>query len=211
MEKKNTILLTVIAIATLLVAVVGATFAYFTATVTTDKDEAGNNTATVTTQALASAVMEMGSKVEATGVYPGFKAVKSVTVTGSCPNSEKSCKAVDATIKVTPTIDPAFGSDVTWTLYKSTTPIKCTGNNSIVNGENGEVQHSANYDCPIPEGAEEVIAKTNAAGSKDVSVDNNTNDTYYLVVEYANNAEAAQNAAQGKSFSVALDFVPTTK
>ena len=31
MEKKNTILLTVIAIATLLVAMVGATFAYFTA------------------------------------------------------------------------------------------------------------------------------------------------------------------------------------
>ena len=35
MEKKNTILLTVIAVATLLVAVVGATFAYFTATATT--------------------------------------------------------------------------------------------------------------------------------------------------------------------------------
>lgn len=34
MEKKNTILLTVIAIATLLVAVVGATFAYFSVTVT---------------------------------------------------------------------------------------------------------------------------------------------------------------------------------
>ncbi|MBQ6817029.1 MAG: hypothetical protein IJO27_01200 [Bacilli bacterium] len=34
MEKKNTVLLTVIAIATLLVAVVGATFAYFSASVT---------------------------------------------------------------------------------------------------------------------------------------------------------------------------------
>jgi len=32
MDKKNTMLLTVIAVATLLVAVVGATFAYFTAT-----------------------------------------------------------------------------------------------------------------------------------------------------------------------------------
>lgn len=43
MEKKNTVLLTVIAIATLLVAVVGATFAYFSASVTQD--------ATVTVQA----------------------------------------------------------------------------------------------------------------------------------------------------------------
>ena len=32
MERKNTVLLTVIAVATLLVAVIGATFAYFTAT-----------------------------------------------------------------------------------------------------------------------------------------------------------------------------------
>ena len=38
MEKKNMVLLTVIAVATLLVAVVGATFAYFTATVTDSRD-----------------------------------------------------------------------------------------------------------------------------------------------------------------------------
>lgn len=46
MEKKNTVLLTVIAIATLLVAVVGATFAYFSANQT--------NTANVTVQAQTS-------------------------------------------------------------------------------------------------------------------------------------------------------------
>ena len=38
MDKKNTMLLTVIAVATLLVAVVGATFAYFTATVTQNEE-----------------------------------------------------------------------------------------------------------------------------------------------------------------------------
>lgn len=45
MEKKNTMLLTVIAVATLLVAVVGATFAYFSLTVSGST----NTTATVTT------------------------------------------------------------------------------------------------------------------------------------------------------------------
>lgn len=46
MEKKNTVLLTVIAIATLLVAVVGATFAYFSASVTsTDKTTVTTTTA----------------------------------------------------------------------------------------------------------------------------------------------------------------------
>lgn len=37
MEKKNTLLLTVIAIATLLVAVVGATFAYFATTIRSEE------------------------------------------------------------------------------------------------------------------------------------------------------------------------------
>ena len=46
MEKKNTMLLTVIAVATLLVAVVGATFAYFSLTV-----EGGTSTTVVNTQA----------------------------------------------------------------------------------------------------------------------------------------------------------------
>ena len=51
MEKKNMILLTVIAVSTLLVAVVGATFAYFTATSTST----GNtNKTTVTTAEIAS-------------------------------------------------------------------------------------------------------------------------------------------------------------
>ena len=49
MEKKNTILLTVIAVATLLVAVVGATFAYFTATTQTGTGAGTTATDTATT------------------------------------------------------------------------------------------------------------------------------------------------------------------
>jgi len=210
MEKKNTILLTVIAIATLLVAVVGATFAYFSATGTTDNTE--NNTTTVTTNALASAVMNMGDEVKGENVYPGFKAVKSVTVTGACPVGNDTCKNVDATIKVTENIPEVFGDDVTWTLYKSATPITCTGSDSITNGENGEVQHSASYTCTDTTGAEEVISSDDVTGTTakaNISVANGTNDNYYLVVNYANDGE--QNAQQGKAFSVALDFVPTAK
>ena len=46
MERKNMVLLTVIAVATLLVAVVGATFAYFTATATTNNSTEANVTTT---------------------------------------------------------------------------------------------------------------------------------------------------------------------
>ncbi len=57
MEKKNTMLLTVIAVATLLVAVVGATFAYFSLTV-----EGGTSTtaATAQTQQLPTITMKTG-------------------------------------------------------------------------------------------------------------------------------------------------------
>jgi predicted ribosomally synthesized peptide with SipW-like signal peptide len=48
MERKNTVLLTVIAVATLLVAVIGATFAYFTATVS----GTAQNTVQVTTSSI---------------------------------------------------------------------------------------------------------------------------------------------------------------
>ncbi len=48
MERKNTLLLTVIAVATLLVAVVGATFAYFTAT----SNEGGRSRLTVNTNSV---------------------------------------------------------------------------------------------------------------------------------------------------------------
>ena len=53
MEKKNTMLLTVIAVATLLVAVVGATFAYFSITATSN----GKTAATITAQNVGSVVL----------------------------------------------------------------------------------------------------------------------------------------------------------
>lgn len=60
MDKKNTILLTVIAVATLLVAVVGATFAYFTA-------QAG---------AGASAKVDVQTNTTDTAMFQGFKELK---------------------------------------------------------------------------------------------------------------------------------------
>ena len=60
MEKKNTMLLTVIAVATLLVAVVGATFAYFSLTVGGSYEK---TTATVTTEKVALISLTNPSKV----------------------------------------------------------------------------------------------------------------------------------------------------
>ena len=70
MEKKNTLLLTVIAVATLLVAVVGATFAYFGSFNTTVTDKAGVNVTTgaakssaFTTSAASLSLSVLGSEM----------------------------------------------------------------------------------------------------------------------------------------------------
>ena len=197
MEKKNVIFLSVIAVATLLTAVIGTTFAYFTANITTSN--AANSNTTVKTKVIAGAVMDMGSKIEATGVYPGYKTVKPITVTGS---GVADSQPANATITVTPSLG-AFASDVTWKLYKSSTAITCTSS-PVTTG----TQYYDNATCTIPEGAEVVIDKGAAtAKSYNVSVAYNTKDSYYLVVEYANNGD--QTATQsGQSFSIDMSFAP---
>lgn len=64
--KNNTVMLTIIGIATLLIAVVGATFAYFSATLTGTKNEKEYTvrSATVGTE------FNGGADITATGIYP---------------------------------------------------------------------------------------------------------------------------------------------
>ena len=197
MEKKNVIFLSVIAVATLLTAVIGTTFAYFTANITTSN--AANSNTTVKTKVIAGAVMDMGSKIEAPGVYPGYKTVKPITVTGS---GVADSQPANATITVTPSLG-AFASDVTWKLYKSSTAITCTSS-PVTTG----TQYYDNATCKNLEGAEVVIDNGAAAAkSLNVVVSYNTKDSYYLVVEYANNGD--QTATQsGQSFSIDMSFAP---
>jgi len=78
-NRGQSIFLSVVGIATLLVAIVGATFAYFSITVT------GNDTASsirVTTAKLGGVTYSGNSdKIEATNVYPGWSAQKTFTIT----------------------------------------------------------------------------------------------------------------------------------
>jgi len=68
-RKGSTILLTVIGIATLLVTLVGATFAYFTANVNDLNKDKTN--VTVTAAKLGKITYTQGSKIELDNVYPG--------------------------------------------------------------------------------------------------------------------------------------------
>lgn len=158
MEKKNTILLTVIAIATLLVAVVGATFAYFTAQVTTNNDD--QNNVDVTTAALATATMDLGPQVTANDIYPGAKVVKPIHVTGGCREGATTCTPINTDITVTPNIDSdVFKTDITWKLYKSDQPITCRNvivpvaqapdNTTTPNSTTTEIRYTQNSTCKL--------------------------------------------------------------
>ena len=195
MEKKNVIFLSVIAVATLLTAVIGTTFAYFTASITTSN--ADNSNTTVKTKVIAGAVMDMGSKVAVTDALPGYKTVKPITVTGS---GHAGDEPANATITVTPSLG-AFATDVTWKLYKSSSAITCASS-PVTTG----TQYYDNATCTIPEGAEVVIDNGAAAAkSLNVVVSYDTRDSYYLVVEYANKND--QTATQsGQSFSIDMSF-----
>jgi hypothetical protein len=76
MDKKTTILLTILGIATFLMAMVGTTFAYFTATVK------GNDTATVTTISAATigATFSDSADISISNIVPGWNASKTITI-----------------------------------------------------------------------------------------------------------------------------------
>lgn len=93
MEKKNTVLLTVIAVATLLVAVVGATFAYFTAT--SSVDGAGNTTDVKTRAEVGGVELKLASNTATTDGdinYPGGYVVNGATVTAKSTNATDNYK-----------------------------------------------------------------------------------------------------------------------
>lgn len=200
MEKKNVIFLSVIAVATLLTAVIGTTFAYFTATVNTN----GTGTVNVKTQTIAKAVMDFGDAISVTEGLPGYDAIKPMSI--SADNGDTK---VTGTITVTPKIPEAFGSDVTWALYESPTNLdaKCTNtlHDSTTDGKYYYSGDCANLPAKAVIGSNETIA-TSATTTYDVTLNPNETKYYYLVVRYENKENATQNTQQGETYSVSMSF-----
>ena len=81
MEKKNVVFLTVLAVATLLTAVVGTTFAYFSTTVSYVNNVAPQQT-NVTSATLDVSYSD-GAAVAVTDILPGWSATKTISVTNN--------------------------------------------------------------------------------------------------------------------------------
>ena len=124
MERKNMVLLGVIAVATLLVAVVGATFAYFTATVEdkrTDGDSNGKTTITagsVASKTVIGNVSNGAGKFEATGVYPNHKEVAGLSVTVTNGEKEENTNT-NVSIVYNVTQNDFANEEIEVSVYKS--------------------------------------------------------------------------------------------
>ena len=80
MEKKNVVFLTVLAVATLLTAVVGTTFAYFTATVTNTNTPTASS---ITTADKLGITYDDGTTINGALIKPGWAKSKTITVTNT--------------------------------------------------------------------------------------------------------------------------------
>lgn len=121
MEKKNTVLLTVIAVATLLVAVVGATFAYFTATANTDNTGAGS-TNVQTRNDVGGVELKLAANTVSTDgdiQYPGGYVVTGATVTAKSLGTDN----YNVNYTLNGTITNGTDTELKYKVYQTTTQV----------------------------------------------------------------------------------------
>lgn len=216
----NTVLLTVIGVATLLVALVGATFAYFTATVSQDTASGTVNVTTSTLAGLEMTSYKQDAKVS-NAVYPGWAGYQAVQVKATGNNGDKA----NYNLSLTATVPAAFDDDIVYsicTVPNGTTAI-ATGNaldttlgysaGTVAKDETtpGEIHYSiTGATATLPSSGCTAIGTANSAlnaGSitlatnKEITVGNSaTYDIYYIVYKYTNTN--SEQDAQGQTFNV---------
>ena len=188
-NRGTTVLLTVIGVATLLVAVVGATFAFFTAQVT---DNNPNNTnVTVTAATLGTVTFTHGDTITLNPAYPGATGNIDFTVTADAA----STVPVDYDVYlVTTTNTVADGRTETNNLVATLTggPAGATIN------LNNTPLTTANYAAS----SEVLIASA--------TLQPTTTDTWNLAVTL-NETGAEQNDDQGRAYAATLKVVASTQ
>ncbi len=200
----NSITLSIIIFLLVVACAVGASYAYFaTANKTTGNDKNLN----IVTEDLGN-IKWQGTKVfESSGLLPGEMGIQTFTIE---KNSATGKGIYEIDLKGI--IDSVFNDDVEISLYKSTNPITdnvaiTEGNSATDAGADNKV-HYYKEDTLTINGSPKKVYGPKALKNKNPIIleqadfDNSTlqKTTYYLVYHYKN-ADTAQDAQQGKSFS----------
>lgn len=207
-NKKNTILLTVIAVATLLVAVVGATFAFFSAqgggtsnatiqvaTGTTSSATLGTYTA-IQLYADADNFIQGGEDV--TGTSTGSVTWKAPSnSSGTEPSEADRTMCYTATLAITDNTFVVSSTNATGAAELEFSAQK--GSTTIIN-KMDITTTKTDVQIPTTTGGSDYIHKLTAAAGAEIS------DTWTLTVTLKN-LDVDQNDNTGKAFSGAVKFV----
>lgn len=200
MEKKSMVLLTVVAVATLLVTVVGATFAYFTATIT----NGGTSTQTqVTTTTIANATFNQGTAVSESNWCPGKYVAKKFDIKTTAGSAAAKVKISFDTATSTFTT-----SNMKYSLYEAdsdtalptVTPGTCAYS-AIGGGQKYSANGAVGTGTPVKTG----VLKSGGITALDYVATIPANSAkYYVLVVYLEETNADQSADQGKNINLTL-------
>lgn len=207
--KKNTVLLTIIGIATLLVAVVGATFAYFSAVA-----QGNNNASTIkiTSNNGGTSGFIGGEAITLTAIYPKTDAWvnKKITVTYNNPSTTTGTYKYAFTIKYSNTFSTdqlkytftgGYCSDVTKTSSNACTTAggTWTANSTTVGTPVTDVATQTGFAT----GSGTVSTLSN--GTFNIPTSGDVTHTYVLSIFFPDTG-AEQNAEQGKTFTAYVTY-----
>lgn len=202
-NNKKELIMHGIIIFSLLIVIIGASFAYFTSNV--DTINADNNVLKGNVSSLVDVVMDYGDKIEAENILPGYKVIKTIQIKGK---GEENSVPISISMELTPYVAD-FKNHIKYTIYE-------VENNNIRVEDLCTVSHQTNlagqyYDsmtCDTSSLGEEIKSGIFEDKKKIVTntlVEYNTNKTYYILVEYLNDTKP-QDEEQGKSFSINIGY-----
>lgn len=200
-ESPKKLIVAIIVLIIVIIGTIGASFSFFSLEIT----EKGNKETELSTVVYAKATMDYGERIEANGVFPGNKIIKTIKVEGSGP---EYAKPITATLIFSPNVVD-FSNHIKYSLYE-------VENSSINISEICEkskltVEDQKYYDAmqcdtsplgtPILEG----VFEGKKIVTQEIEITYNTNRTYYILVEYLNDPNG-QDEEQGKTFFINMRF-----
>lgn len=199
-NKGQSIFLSVVGIATLLVAIVGATFAYFSIQVT------GNETASsiqITTATVGNVVFLDGKNIDVENIYPGWEETKDFTIAAVLPDG------------VTATADGYTPITYQIFLNKVSNTLSAAANNQFVYSLTGSETGDGGATGTLVTATGDVVI-TDGTGTQTIGdvasqtgiITASHTHSYVLTVKFKEN-NTSQNAAQGKAFAGVLSVEVT--
>ena len=209
MENNNKKKITIVLILIISILFLGSvSYAYFT----TKINKIGEGSINIETAELASATMKYGGTISSNGALPGYKTIRTIHVKGT--GSENS-KPIKVYMLLKPDVRD-FDNHIKYHIYETEGEIPVDPN-SICESSNIKSENNHYYEameCNTYSLGEKItsgIFVKTIEVSEEISIEYNTNKTYYILIEYVNDEEKPQNEEQGKNFTIRLDVVTEIK